>query len=54
MRLLFFGDVVRDFSKASALVSFELYGVHGFGMDGWYSLGCFDHFRFFRLSCVLV
>ncbi len=22
-------------------------GVHGLGMDGWYSFGLSDHFRFF-------
>ncbi len=48
-----FGDVVRDFSKAFALVSFGFYGVHGLGMVGWYSLVCFDHFWFFHLGCVL-
>ena len=41
----FFVYVARDFSKASASIFLNFLGVHGLGMEGWYFLGSFDHFR---------
>jgi hypothetical protein len=45
VRLLFFVYVVRDVSDACALVFLNFIGIDGLSMDGWYSLGFYDHFR---------
>jgi len=54
VRLLFFVYVARDFLKLVPWFLLNFIGVHGLGMDGWYSLGIFDHVRFFCLGCLFV
>ncbi len=46
MRLLFFVYVARDFLKLVPWFLLNFIGVHGLGMDGWYFLSIFDHFRY--------